>query len=155
VAIIEDNADIADLYIMLVQARGMRVCFLAGDGVEAVEAFRHAEKMPDLILIDHRMPIKSGLAAMREILAIDPAARFIFISADEGIRDEAMAAGAKAFLRKPATVKEILDAMDHVLDEAAKTPRVQEDAKTPLSTERLQGAKSSIRFNTPRRQGLC
>ncbi len=117
-AIIEDNADIADLYVMLVQARGMRVCFLAHDGAEAVEAFIHAAKKPDLLLIDHRMPVKSGLAAMKEIMAIDPSARFIFISADEGIMDEAMAAGAKAFLRKPATVKEILDAMSHVLDEA-------------------------------------
>ncbi len=116
VAIIEDNVDIADLYVKLVQAAGMRVCLIARDGAEAVEAFRHAGKPPDILLIDHRMPVKSGLAAMREILAIDPSARFIFISADEGIRDEAMAAGAKAFLRKPAGMKEILDTINRVLD---------------------------------------
>jgi two-component system chemotaxis response regulator CheY len=120
VAIIEDNADIADLYVKLVQATGMHVCFIARDGAEAVEAFRHAGNAPDVLLIDHRMPVKSGLTAMREILATDPSARFIFITADEGIKDEAMAAGAKAILRKPAGMKEILDTIKHVLDEAGK-----------------------------------
>ncbi|OPY29717.1 MAG: acetoacetate metabolism regulatory protein AtoC [Methanocella sp. PtaU1.Bin125] len=118
VAIIEDNADIAGLYAALIEARGMRACYLARDGAEAVEAFRRAEKRPDLILIDHRMPAMSGLAAMKEILAIDPAARFVFISADEDIRNEAIAAGARAFLRKPATVKDILDAVKNTLDGA-------------------------------------
>ncbi|MGA9139895.1 MAG: response regulator [Methanocella sp.] len=120
VAIIEDNADIADLYVRLVEATGMHVGFLARDGAEAVEAFRHAGKTPDVLLIDHRMPVKSGLTAMREMLTIDPSARFIFISADDGIRDEAMAAGAKAFLRKPAGMKEILAAIELVLNEAGK-----------------------------------
>ncbi len=116
VAIVEDNEDIADLYTILVKTMGMRICFRARDGVEAVNAFRHGETKPDLLLVDHRMPAMSGLDAMKEILAIDPSARFIFISADEGVRAEAMAAGAKAFLRKPASTTEICKVIHSVLE---------------------------------------
>ena len=112
--IVEDNADIAEMYVLLLQARNIRVSFVARDGAEAVDRYRDAEPKPDVLLIDHRMPIKSGLYAMREIMATNPGACFIFISADEGIREDVLAAGARAFLRKPATVREIYDAVDQV-----------------------------------------
>jgi two-component system chemotaxis response regulator CheY len=115
IAIVEDNPEIADLYALLIQSNGMHVCFVARNGDEAVRAYKNAGNKPDLLLMDHRMPVKSGLEAMIDILTIDPGARFIFISADEGIRDEAMAAGAKAFIRKPASMKEIYDAIRFVL----------------------------------------
>jgi DNA-binding response OmpR family regulator len=115
VAIIEDNVEIVELYVMLIKARGMRVCFVAHDGDAGVKAFKAAASPPDIVLIDHRMPIKSGLATMREIRALHPVARFIFISADEDLKDVAIAAGACVFLTKPVSLKEISDAMKNTL----------------------------------------
>lgn len=115
VAIIEDNVEIAELYVMLTRAEGMRVCFVAHDGDAGVKAFKAEAVPPDIVLIDHRMPLKSGLEAMREMRAWHPGARFIFVSADEGQKVEAMATGASAFLTKPASLKEISDAMKKAL----------------------------------------
>jgi CheY-like chemotaxis protein len=115
VAIIEDNLEIAELYVMLVQALELRICFVAHDGDEAVKAFTVAADRPDVVLIDHRMPIMSGLQAMKEMLACGNGSKFIFISADEGMKAEALAAGATAFLTKPAGLKEIEAAIKEAL----------------------------------------
>lgn len=111
VAIIEDNVEIARLYVMLIKSMGMQVSFVAGDGDAGVKAFRAAARPPDVVLIDHRMPIRNGLDAMREILLFYPEARFVFVSADEGMKAAVIAAGAKAFLTKPAGMREIADAL--------------------------------------------
>jgi DNA-binding response OmpR family regulator len=117
IAIIEDNVEIVELYVMLIKMMGMEVSFIAYDGDAGVKAFRAAAHPPDIVLIDHRMPIKSGLEAMREIRSQDTSARIIFVSADEGMKAEVMAAGANAFLTKPAGMKEINDTIMQVLRE--------------------------------------
>jgi two-component system, chemotaxis family, chemotaxis protein CheY len=118
VAIIEDNVEIARLYVMLIKSMGMQVSFVAGDGDAGVKAFRAAARPPDILLVDHRMPIKNGLEAMREILSLQPAARFVFVSADEDMKSAAIAAGAKVFLAKPACMRDIADALKKALSPA-------------------------------------
>ncbi|HEY3273561.1 MAG TPA: response regulator [Methanocella sp.] len=115
VGIIEDNVEIVELYLMLVKSLGMRVSFVAYDGDAGVKAFMAADSRPDVVLIDHRMPIKNGLAAMKEMLALQPTIRFVFISADVDMKKEAMAAGARVFLSKPSGIKEITDALNEAL----------------------------------------
>lgn len=115
VAIVEDNAEIAQLYVLLIEARGMRVGFVARDGDEAVRAFRGEDDVPDVVLIDHRMPVRSGLEAMKEMRALRPAARFVFVSADEHVKEEALAAGADAFLAKPVSLRLIADTIEKVM----------------------------------------
>lgn len=115
VAIIEDNLEIAQLYVMLIKSMGMQISFVASDGDAGVKAFRAATRPPDVVLIDHRMPIKNGLDAMREILLLQPAARFVFVSADGDMKTEAIAAGAKAFVTKPTSMREIADALTKAL----------------------------------------
>jgi YesN/AraC family two-component response regulator len=114
VAIVDDEQDIVDIYSRLCDLKGLRISFIAYDGAEALELFKGAV-CPDLILMDHRMPGMTGLDAMKRMLDIDPEARFVFLSADEDIRDQALSCGAMAFLKKPAGIKEISDAMVKVL----------------------------------------
>jgi DNA-binding response OmpR family regulator len=116
VAIIEDNVEIAELYAMKVKSCGMYLCFKAHDGEAGVKAFSAAAIPPDIVLIDHRMPVKSGLQAMREIKAMRPEVRFIFISADENRKNEALVAGASVFLTKPVGLMEIEAAMKKVME---------------------------------------
>ncbi len=115
VAIIEDERDIVDIYSRICVLKGLRVAFIAYDGANALELFKKAV-CPDVILIDHRMPNMTGLEAMKKMLDIDPGARFVFLSADEEVREQALKAGAKAFLKKPASISEIYDAIMKVLD---------------------------------------
>lgn len=69
----------------------------AAEGMNAVDQAR-----PDVILLDLRLPDKSGLKACREILQKHPAAKIIILtsSTDEGNVNEAIAAGAQGYLLK-------------------------------------------------------
>jgi DNA-binding NarL/FixJ family response regulator len=85
----------------------------ASNGFEAVH--KAAAVKPDLILLDIEMPIQSGLAAAREILAADPQSRILFISAhdDAAIVGAALATGARGYLLKSGA-HQLVDAMDAV-----------------------------------------
>ena len=43
----------------------------ADNGLDAVTMFKIFSEKPDVILMDHRMPMKSGIEAAKEILEID------------------------------------------------------------------------------------
>jgi len=115
VAIIEDERDIADIYSRICALKGLRISFVAYDGVDALELFKNAV-CPDVILIDHRMPNMTGIEAMKKMLEIDPDAKFVFLSADEEVREQALKEGARAFLKKPACMCDIYDVIMKVLD---------------------------------------
>src|SRR5512141_3241046 len=51
----------------------------AHNGQEAVELWR--EHSPDLVLMDIQMPVKSGAAAITEILSEDPTAKILAVTA--------------------------------------------------------------------------
>ena len=105
VAIIEDEKGIVEVYGHICRMMGLTISFVAYDGAEGLEAFRKST-CPDVILIDHRMPGMMGIEAMGRMLDINPDASFIMLSADEEIKNDALDAGAKAFLKKPATIAE-------------------------------------------------
>ncbi|HTY90806.1 MAG TPA: response regulator [Methanocella sp.] len=116
VAIIEDEKDIVDLYSKICESMGLKVSFVAYDGLEGLETFKNSF-CPDVILIDHRMPAMTGLEAMRAMLDVEPEARFVFLSASQEVQDDALEAGARAFLMKPALMAEIKNTISRVLDE--------------------------------------
>ena len=73
-------------------------------------------QIPDIILMDHRMPQMNGLEATKIILDSFPNSRIriIFISADLSIKQKAMEAGAQLFLVKPVSIKQILSTLDQI-----------------------------------------
>jgi two-component system NarL family response regulator len=93
------------------QAEDLQVVAEAEDGVEAVEL--HARHAPDVTIMDARMPLLDGIAAIRRIREDSPAARFIVLSVHAGEEDihRAIKAGASAFLLKDAAGAELLDAI--------------------------------------------
>jgi DNA-binding NarL/FixJ family response regulator len=64
---------------------------------------------PDVILMDIAMPVLNGLEATRQILAANPAAKVLILSAhsDDGYIEQLIAVGATGFLEK-LTAAEIL-----------------------------------------------
>ena len=83
----------------------------ATDGQQAIELYRAS--LPDVALIDVRMPIRSGIAALSEIRRDFPKARLIALSTyggDEDIR-RALHAGAQAYLTKDVLDDELLKAI--------------------------------------------
>ncbi len=116
VAIIEDEKDLVDIYVRLCILKNMSIAFIAYNGCEAISNFKRCP-LPDVILIDHRMPTMTGIEAMKTMLDINPKSKFIFLSADDNIRDDALRSGAKAFLKKPAGLMEIYTMITKVIAE--------------------------------------
>jgi CheY-like chemotaxis protein len=84
----------------------------AADGYEAVEL---AEKFqPDVILMDARMPKMSGLEAVRLIKARSYRIKIIVLSMYTDIKEEALAAGADAFISKSDPPEKIRDTMKDI-----------------------------------------
>jgi DNA-binding NarL/FixJ family response regulator len=91
-----------------------RVVAEASNGFEAVQ--KAATVKPDLILLDLEMPVQSGIAAAREILAADPHSRILFVSAHRpsyAIVGAALETGARGYLLK-SDAHQLVKAMDAV-----------------------------------------
>ena len=97
----------------------------ASNGLAAVHAVQ--EHRPDVVLMDIRMPVKDGLSATREILALPHAPQVAVLTtfpADEYVY-AALAAGAAGFLLKDTPPREIAAAVRAVADGTATlSPRV-------------------------------
>jgi len=115
VAIVDDEPDLQRLYKLALASRGYDVAFIANDGTDAVE--KNLAGPADIIIMDHRMPTKNGIEATREILSEFPNTGIIFVSADEAVEKEAKEAGAKRFLKKPISLKDLIKNIEDVAQE--------------------------------------
>jgi DNA-binding NarL/FixJ family response regulator len=85
-----------------------------GEAAEAAEALQQFETLrPDLVLMDLRLPDKSGHEVTRHIRQLDPQARILMLSAFEGDVDihTALEAGASGYVLKSVTAEELIPAI--------------------------------------------
>lgn len=115
VLIVDDAAFMRKLLTDALVSGGHEVVGEAGNGIEAVE--RWQELRPELTTLDITMPEKDGLAALAEIMSLDPSAKVIMCSAlgQEGKVLEAVKLGAKDFVVKPFQPPRVLEAVDKAL----------------------------------------
>jgi len=115
VLIVDDAAFMRKLLTDALTNGGHEVVGEAGNGIEAVA--RWQELRPELTTLDITMPEKDGLAALAEIMAIDPSAKIIMCSAlgQEGKVLEAVKLGAKDFVVKPFQPPRVLEAVEKAL----------------------------------------
>jgi two-component system chemotaxis response regulator CheY len=100
----------------LVEKAGFRVVGEASNGEEAVELYQ--DKRPDVVILDITMPKMDGLAALKQILKIDPEAKVIMCSAlgQQSLMVQALQLGAKDFIVKPFREERVIAAIKHILD---------------------------------------
>src|SRR5216684_2040480 len=111
VMIVDDEPAVLRTYRVLLQRVGHKIVGAASNGAEAVGLYRAllGDQRPDVVLMDHRMPLKDGVSACREILGIDPKACVIIATADASVKDLAIEAGAVRFKVKPFTPAELYE----------------------------------------------
>src|SRR6516162_7692977 len=92
----------------------MTVVAEAGDGVEALELIK--ETLPDVILLDLRMPRMDGLDVLVEVNKSKLPCKVIIMTTFDSEEDvqRAMKAGARGYLLKDSCQDEILDAIRRV-----------------------------------------
>lgn len=110
IVIAEDQALVRRGAAMLLSMEtDMEVVGQARNGMEAVELAQALQ--PDVILMDLHMPVKSGVAATREITRILPHCQILVLTTldDDETVFEAVRAGAHAYLLKDAEESELLE----------------------------------------------
>jgi CheY-like chemotaxis protein len=110
VLIVEDNSLISEVIKGLLEEAGYTVVGEAADGLEAVEMTQSLR--PDVVLMDIMMPDMDGIEATRLIYERCPTPVVVLTAYHTPeMVERANAAGAGAFLVKPAHVRE----MEHAI----------------------------------------
>jgi DNA-binding NarL/FixJ family response regulator len=115
VLVVDDHPVVcAGLAAMIATEHDMDVVAQASDGREAVRHF--ARLLPDVTLMDLRMPYMGGAEAIRTIRAEHSTGAFIALTTYQGDEDihRALAAGAQAYLLKGMPHSELAQAIRNV-----------------------------------------
>ena len=114
VLIVDDQELVRAGFRMILERGGLDVVGVAADGAEAVEL--SLALLPDVVLMDLRMPRMDGIEATRRILDRTTATRVVALTTfdlDEYVY-EAVKAGASGFLLKDISPADLVHAVDVV-----------------------------------------
>ena len=115
VYVVDDDAAVREALVSLLQSVGQ-----TAEAFESAAAFLAADcpEGPACVILDVRLPARSGLDLQRDLRARGVATPVIFISghADVTMAVGAMKAGAVEFLTKPFRDQDLLDAVHRALD---------------------------------------
>jgi DNA-binding response OmpR family regulator len=128
VLIVDDDATLRQLLRLTLPAEDYRI-FEAEDGQKALELVDHFE--PDLVLLDWKMPNRSGEEVLAELKAFHPRLPVIVLTAGIQARHRMVAdsLGADVFLTKPFSPLELLACIEQLLGTPAETGSAPSSAR--------------------------
>jgi two-component system NarL family response regulator len=110
VLIVDDHALFRrGLEMVLAEESDIELVGEASDGAEAVA--KAGEALPDVVLMDIRMPKSSGIEACRAMKEVAPSAKIVMLTISDEEEDlfEAIRAGASGYLLKDIPYDEVAD----------------------------------------------
>ncbi|HZR82995.1 MAG TPA: response regulator [Candidatus Binatia bacterium] len=121
ILVVDDDRVLRERLARAFRDRGHEVA-TAADGDEAVAAA--TAHPPELAVVDLRMPGRSGLDLVRELLALDESMRIVVLTGYGSIATaiEAIRLGATHYLHKPADADEVLAAFERGGAPSAASP---------------------------------
>jgi len=138
----------------LTQIPGWNVIAEAANGREAVALA--AKFKPDVIVLDLTMPDLNGLEATRQILAAEPSARVLVLTAHESeqLVREVLSAGAQGYVLKSDAGRVLISAVEALLDGrpffTSNVARIvldgylRNDSRDPAAAPALSGREREI-----------
>ncbi|MCK5493887.1 MAG: response regulator [Candidatus Omnitrophica bacterium] len=120
ILIVDDSLLMRRMLRDILEKERYEVCGEAQNGKEAIDKYQ--ELKADIVTMDIVMPLVDnidGIAAVREIIKLDPNAKIIMCSAmgQHILVVEAIQAGAKDFIVKPFQPSKVVETVTKVLDE--------------------------------------
>ncbi len=103
------------MYKILLEIEGFTVLGWANNGDEALKMLNSEEINPDVILMDHRMPVRNGFDTALNLLKNNKNLKIIFISADNSIKDKALKLGALHFIEKPFHNQDLIKIINNII----------------------------------------
>jgi DNA-binding NtrC family response regulator len=89
----------------------------AGSAAEALSLISANPSRFSVVILDCRLPDRKDLSLLRQVRAIVPSSTVLMMTAygDTGMREEALALGARAVVDKPFQVTEFISLVESVL----------------------------------------
>ncbi len=116
---VEDTASVAALYRSYLTPLGIDIN-IVGTGRDAIESLNH--RIPDLILLDLRLPDMTGMDVLHAVKKSHPDVPIIFMTAHGSIDTavEAMRHGSQDFLIKPCEADRLRVTVNNAIRKATK-----------------------------------
>jgi response regulator NasT len=137
IVVAEDESLIRMDIIETLKDQGFDVVGEAGDGIKAIELAK--ELMPDLMVMDIKMPDMDGLSAAEQIAKLRIPVVFLTAFNQQELVTRASEVGAMAFLVKPFSPADLLPAIEVALSRHQQL--VQLESEVSDLTERLETRK--------------
>ena len=115
ILLVDDSSYMRGVLKKILKEAGFTDFLEASDGERALDAFQR--ERPGVVLLDIVMPNKNGVEVLRELRKLDAEARVVMVSAvgQDVIIQEALQAGAQAFIVKPFDAARVKETVQTVL----------------------------------------
>ncbi len=115
ILIVDDAAFMRMMIKDILSKNGYTVVGEAENGIKAIEKYK--EVNPDLVIMDITMPEMDGIQAVKQIKALNGAAKIIMCSAmgQQAMVIESIQAGARDFIVKPFQAERVIEAVKKVV----------------------------------------
>jgi two-component system invasion response regulator UvrY len=143
VMLVDDHALVRLGFKLLLQGEeGISVVAEAATGEEALQ--RYADTRPDVVVMDISMPGIGGMEALTRLLAKDPAAKVLILSAheDSSHPHRLLKAGAVGYLSKRSAPEELIQALHHV---AAGKTFLDSRLAHEMAVQKFSGAEDPVK----------
>jgi DNA-binding NarL/FixJ family response regulator len=146
VILADDHPVVRDGLVAIVnQQPDMQVVAEASDGEEAMALYE--QHLPDVMVLDLRMPKRDGVSVVQNVMERHPKARLLIMTTFDGDEDifRSLSQGAKGYLLKDAPRTEILTAIRAVsLDRPYTSSTVAAKALQRMSKPSLTQRELSV-----------
>jgi DNA-binding response OmpR family regulator len=117
ILIVDDERDIVKALMIRLQSNGYNVV-AAFDGAQGI--FMANKEVPDLVILDIRMPAEDGFGVAEKLKQSDRTDQipiiFLTGSPERNAEERAMGLGVRFYIKKPYDPEELLDAVKRALE---------------------------------------
>lgn len=123
ILVVDDEAAVRGVLNVGLRQQGFAV-WLAANGQEALDLYRHHSHAIDMVLLDVRMPGRDGPQTLAALQELNPDLRCCFMSGDLGSYAEWQLCelGAAVVIRKPFRLAEVAETLRELVNERKCEP---------------------------------